>query len=140
MKHALAAAVCLAAIAGAAQAQMMRAPNPDLNKDGKVTSAEFRKSQADAMLGRLDADKDGKITRAEVKTMADRAKAMGRPEAGQRVDGMFARLDANKDGAATRAEIEAGAAMRFKAADANADGWLSQSELAAARPARTRAD
>lgn len=138
MKHALIAAACIASLASAAQAQMRR-PDPDLNKDGKVTRAEFQKAEADSMLGRLDANKDGRITRDEAKAMTDRAAAMGRPEAGKRLDGMFALMDADKDGVLTRAEIETGAAVRFKKADANGDGSLSKAELDALRPARTRA-
>ena len=52
--------VAFLAMAGSAQAQMGRGPNPDLDRDGKVTFAEFKKVQADTMLGRLDSDKDGK--------------------------------------------------------------------------------
>jgi Ca2+-binding EF-hand superfamily protein len=136
---ALAAFAASTALAGAAAAQM-RGPNPDLNRDGKVTLAEFKTSQADAMMGRLDADRNGRITRAEAKLMADRAKAMGRPEAGRRLDEMFARMDADGDGALTRGEIEGGAAPRFKTADANGDGWLSKGELASLRQPGTRAD
>lgn len=139
MKHALIAAACVAMTAGAAQAQMRR-PDPDLNKDGKVTLAEFKKAQADGMLGRLDSNKDGKITKAEMQVMANRAKMMGRADAGERLAEMMQRLDANKDGALDRAEIEAGSVMQFKVADANGDGWLSKDELSAARRNGTRAD
>lgn len=139
MKYALIAAAGLLAAAGAADAQM-RGPDPDADRNGKVTLAEFKKAQADAMLGRMDADRDGRITRAEAKAMTDRAKAMGRPEAGQRMEMMFARFDASKDGALSRAEIEASAGPRFTAADANGDGWLSRSELSAMRQRGNRAD
>lgn len=138
MKHALVAAACVLGLASAAHAQMRRA-DPDLNKDGKVTLAEFQKAQADAMLGRLDADHDGRITQAEIKTMSDRAASMGRPEAGERLNGMVGLMDANHDGVLTRAEIEAGAAVRFKRADADGDGALSKAELQALRPAGKRA-
>ncbi|WP_374571661.1 EF-hand domain-containing protein [Phenylobacterium sp.] len=139
MKHALIAAACLAAVGGAAHAQM-RGVDPDLNKDGKVTLDEFRKAEADGMLGRLDANKDGKITADEIQAMAERAKSFGRPQAADRLNAMVARLDTNKDGVITRAEIDAGAVRRFKMADANGDGWLSKDELSAARPSRARAD
>jgi Ca2+-binding EF-hand superfamily protein len=139
MKHALFAALCLTLLAGAAQAQTMgRRPDPDLNHDGKVTLAEFRRAQADAMLGRLDTDKDGKISKAETQAMAARAKAF-RGEAGaQRVAAMTSRVDANHDGTITRAEIEAGAALRFATGDTNHDGWLSKGELLTLQPNRAR--
>ena len=130
MKHVLLAAV-LTLAAGAAQAQMW-APNPDLDKDGKVTLSEFQQVQASGIL-RLDADKDGKITKAEAKPLADRA-----PNGAAMVDRIWTRLDANKDGVITRAEIDAGSKRRFELGDANKDGALSKDEIQALRQNRGR--
>ena len=130
MKHVVLASV-MTFVAGAAQAQMW-APNPDLNKDGKVTLSEFQQTQANGIL-RLDADKDGKITRAEAKPLADRA-----PNGTSMVDRIWTRLDANKDGVITRAEIDAGAKRRFDLGDTNKDGSLSKDEIQALRQNRGR--
>lgn len=141
MKLTLAAALTLSLVAGAAQAQMMgRGPNPDLDRDGRVTLVEFRRVQADAMLDRLDADGDGKVSRAEMKAMEDRARTF-RGEAGaQRVAALWTVADADRNGAITRAEIEARAATRFAAGDINRDGWLSKGELTTMRQNRARED
>ncbi len=130
MKHVVLAFV-MTFVAGAAHAQMW-VPNPDLNKDGKVTLSEFQQTQANGIL-RLDADKDGKITRAEAKPLADRA-----PNGAAMVDRIWSRLDANKDGVITRAEIDAGAKRRFDLGDTNKDGSLSKDEIQALRQNRGR--
>lgn len=130
MKRLLLAAglVCLA---GSAQAQTPAPMNPDADGDGKVSFAEYKASQADAMLARLDTNKDDRITKDEAVNMA-----------GGRGEGFIARLfertDANKDGVLTRAELETGAKRRFDAADNNKDGWLSRDELAGLRQNRGR--
>jgi Ca2+-binding EF-hand superfamily protein len=130
MKQILLAAALIFA-AGAAQAQMW-APNPDLDKDGKVTLSEFQQTQAGGIL-RLDVDKDGKLTRAETKVVADRA-----PNGAAMVDRIWGRLDTNKDGVITRAEIDASSKRRFEVGDTNKDGWLSKDEIQAMRQHRGR--
>lgn len=116
-------------------------PNPDADKDGKVTLAEFKAAQGQRqgrMFGRIDTDSDGKITQAEADAMAKRAEAAGRgppegpPGRGPGIMGM----DANKDGVVTRAEMDAANERRFKMADTNSDGWLSPDELAKSRQGR----
>ena len=124
------------ALAGATQAQMMGPPDPDLNRDGKITLAEFQKSQADAMLGRLDKNRDGKIARAEFKTMEDMARRFRGEAAAQRAAQMWTLMDADRDGAVTRAEIEGGAAKRFAQADTDRDGVLDRVEFTSLRPGR----
>ena len=125
----LAAAATL--VASAAQAQMW-APDPDLDKDGKITLAEYQKTQAGGVL-RLDADKDGKVTRAEAQAASKRV-----PNGSAMVDRMWGRLDANGDGVITRTEIDASAKRRFEIGDTNKDGWLSKGELQTLRQNRGR--
>lgn len=125
----LAAAVILSA--SAAQAQMW-APNPDIDKDGKITLAEYQKTQAGGVL-RLDADNDGKVTRAEAQAVSGRV-----PNGSAMVDRMWGRLDANGDGVITRTEIDASAKRRFEIGDTNKDGWLSKGELQTLRQNRGR--
>lgn len=131
-------ALALALLAAPAQAQMMgRAPNPDLNKDGKVTLAEYRKSQADTLLGSFDKNRDDQITRAEFKPMEDMARRFGGANGATRVAELWTRLDANRDGIVTRAEIDTGAVRRFAAGDADGDGILDKTELASLRQSRS---
>jgi Ca2+-binding EF-hand superfamily protein len=128
MKRLLITAAFLA-MAGSAHAQMGRGPDPDLDHDGKVTLAEFKKVQAEAMLSRLDADKDGKITKAESKPMEDLAARFGGAKATAHIAEMWSKGDTNKDAALSRAELDAGSKRRFDAGDTNHDGWLSKDEL-----------
>lgn len=137
MKHLL-ITVGFLAVASSAQAQMGRGPNPDLDGDGKVTFAEFKKVQADTMLGRLDSDKDGRITKAESKPMEDMVARFGGAKASARISEMWSKGDANKDGALSRAELDTGSKRRFDVGDANRDGWLSKDELATMRKNRGR--
>jgi hypothetical protein len=111
-------------------------PNPDTDRDGKVTLAEFKVSNAqrqDRMFARMDANKDGKITQAEADAAAKTAEAAGR---GGRGGGMLMRMDANADGAVTKAELAAMSDRRFQMADTNKDGWLSKGELLMMRQRR----
>ena len=138
MKYTLVFALSAALIATMAQAQLgpsAEPANPDTDRDGKVTFAEFTASQAarqSRMFGRMDTNKDGKITQGEMDAMAKRAEAAGRgpPGGGEggRGGGMM-RLDTNKDGAVTKAEMSAMTKRRFDMADTNKDGWLSKGEL-----------
>lgn len=130
-------ALALTLIGAPVQAQMMgRTPDPDLNKDGKVTLAEFRKSQTDAMLESFDKNRDGQITRAEFKPMEDMARRFRGAAGAGRVAEIWTRLDANRDGVITRAEIESGAERRFAASDADKDGVLDRAELTSLRQSR----
>ncbi len=140
MKRIIIAAAAFATLSvTAAQAQPAGgpAPNLDVDRDGKVTLAEFKAAQDQRqrrMFGRLDANKDGKIIQAEVDAMAKRAAAAGRPaqgagQGGGQGGGGLMRMDANRDGAVTRAEMAALADRRFKMADTNSDGWLSKGEV-----------
>lgn len=102
--------------------------NPDADRDGKVTLAEFKaahEARQTQMFARLDTNKDGKITQAEMDAMPKRHEGGGRHGRG---GGMLMRLDADKDGAVTKAEMSAMAERRFQMADSNKDGWLSQDE------------
>lgn len=135
----LAAACLLLAGAGQVQAQgPARPPLFDLDHDGRVTAAEFRKVQADGLLQRFDADRDGKITAKELQTAAVRAKSMGAKDSPERATRLQARLDANRDAVISRGEIETDVGRRFKMADSNSDGWLSKGELLSMRQNRTR--
>lgn len=122
----------------AAQAQM-GPPNYDADHDGKVTLAEFRGGQADAMLRRLDKDHDGKISREEFRVMEARVQQFGGAEGVARVAAMWSQGDANRDGFLSRAELEIGATRRFRTGDTNNDGWLSKGEILSLRQARDRA-
>ena len=132
----LATAFAAIATATAAQPAGGEPPNPDTDRDGKVTLAEFKASNAprqDRMFARVDANKDGKITQAEADAGTKAAEAPGR---GRRGGGMLMRMDANQDGAVTKAELAAISDRRFQTADTNKDGWLSKGELLMMRQRR----
>lgn len=134
----LAISAAFLAMASSAHAQMGRGPSPDLDRDGKVTFAEFKTAQADRMMQRLDANKDGRISKAESKVMEDMAQRFGGADAAARIAQMWTLGDTNKDSLLSRAELEAGSKRRFDAADSNHDGWLSQGELLTMRQNRGR--
>jgi hypothetical protein len=123
-------AVGLFFLASSVHAQMGQPPNPDLDNDGKVTFAEFRNVEANAMLNRLDANKDGRIARDELQPRGEGGAGRG--------DRMWARRDSDKDGFISRAELEAGAKRRFDRGDTNKDGWLSNGEILTLRQNRGR--
>ncbi len=135
------AAVVLFAGAAHAQSAPGREPsNPDTDRDGKVTLAEFKASNAERqarMFARMDANKDGRITQAESDAAGKRAEAAGRtgPNGGS-PGGMIMRLDTDKDGAVAKAEVGAMGERRFQVADTNKDGWLSKGELLMMRQRR----
>ncbi|MEO8114873.1 MAG: EF-hand domain-containing protein [Phenylobacterium sp.] len=141
MKRLLLAAAAVAAMAGSAKAQEPgQPPNPDLDRDGKVTLSEFRQLSAQRtgrMFARLDANHDGRITRAEFEA-APRPEGSPAPAGPGRGGRFFERLDVNGDGVVTKAELEAGMVSRFNMADTNHDGWLSKGELIMMRQSRTR--
>lgn len=120
-------AACAMAAPAAAQ---FGPPSPDLDRDGKVTLVEYKKSQADQLFGRFDKDRDGNLLRAEIDALASMAKRFGGARAAQRVNSVW-KADANGDGVISRPELEGRSAQRFKAGDANRDGVLDRAELKA---------
>jgi Ca2+-binding EF-hand superfamily protein len=127
---------------------------PDLNKDGKISLAEFQQSHFDRML-KLDANQDGKISEAEFMAMKPmmgtdappppskmsgmgmghrggkegHGHKMGKGPGHQEHQGMmFDMMNRNDDGSITVDEINAMSAKRFKRMDKNADGVLTPDE------------
>lgn len=141
MKRLMLAATAFALIAGSAVAQdRPDPPSPDLDHDGRVTLAEFKKMEAQRearMFARLDTNKDGKITQAEFDAAPRRESQAGQqaPPAGGR-GRFFQMMDKNGDGAISKAEMEAMGQRRFDMADTNHDGWLSKGELIMMRQRR----
>ncbi|OYU70960.1 MAG: hypothetical protein CFE28_13735 [Alphaproteobacteria bacterium PA2] len=112
-------------------------PNPDVNRDGKVTLPEFRSVSSSQLLQRLDTNKDGILARAEYQSAVDMISRFAGAEVGRRAARRFSEDDGNQDGQLSRAEMDLGAQKRFAKADANGDGWLDKAELKASRqPAR----
>lgn len=103
-------------------------PNPDANRDGKVTWPEYKAMAGGQMIDQLDSDKDARISKAEFKSMMDKVKVFAGATMVARATDRFNQDDQNRDGFMTRAEAEAAAKTRFDAGDINKDGWLSKAE------------
>lgn len=110
------------------------APNPDVDRDGKLSAVEYRAAYTAGMFGWLDKDKNGRITRAEFSTLEGLAKRFG-GEKGLRRVAVVWQSDDDADGALSRREMDALADKQFKAADTNKDGHLDRAEQKAARDA-----
>jgi opacity protein-like surface antigen len=124
------------AAASAASAQF-GPPNPDPNRDGRVTLPEFKAVSSTQVLQRLDSNKDGSLARAEYQTAIDLISRFAGADVGKRAARRFAEDDSNQDGQLSRAEMELAAQRRFAKADSNGDGSLDKAELKASRqPAR----
>ena len=135
----------------------------DVNKDGKLDSADFaarREAHRNAMFDRLDTDKNGQLSRTEFAAGMQhgpqgregwghrRGSGEGGPGEGGPGGGHGRRFghdgpggrgqgaDANKDGATSQAEFVAAALQRFDSMDANKDGKVTTAERQAAREAR----
>lgn len=113
----------------------------DLDKDGKVTAAEF-KTVRDQRFAAMDANKDGVLTEAEyvgeyegrlTAQLAASSETAERKEE-QRVRQMrqahvrFSVLDADKDGKMTPAEFEASGLRAFAEQDGDGDGVVTTAE------------
>lgn len=103
-------------------------PNPDANRDGKVTWPEYRAMSGGQMIDQLDADKDARISKAEFKSMMDKVKVFAGAAMVARATDRFNQDDQNRDGFMTIAEAETAAKTRFDRGDSNKDGWLSKAE------------
>lgn len=111
-------------------------PNPDVNRDGRVTLPEFRAVSSTQLLQRLDSDKDGVLARAEYQAAIDLLSRFAGAGVARRAAQRFVEDDANQDGRLSRSEMDRGAERRFLKADANGDGWLDKAELKASRQPR----
>lgn len=132
--------LCILALAGlavstSAQAQL-GPPNPDVNRDGKVTLSEYKSVSSGQMVQRLDANKDGILTRAEYQVALDMMARFAGADIAKRASQRFEDDDANRDGQLSRSELDLGAQKRFTKADANGDGWLDKAELKSTRMVR----
>ena len=130
LKFLVAAAALIAAPAAFAQSRgerMNLLANADANGDGVVTRAEYAQARA-ASFSRLDRNKDGVVSSSDFRRLA-----RFKPDAAKRLDALIAAMDANGDGKATRAEFEAAPMPLFDQADANGDGSIDASEMAAAK-------
>lgn len=92
----------------------------DLDGDGKVTKAEYVKSQFD----RLDHNKDGVIDDKDFAEMP--------PQMAERMKDRIMRADANGDGKVTPDELAAAATPMFDRFDTNHDGAITRDEAEAA--------
>ena len=131
--------------------------NIDLNKDGKITTAEAeaarrphahgtpgQPAQAHSaafggLFAKADANKDNVITRAEFDTMGQQIKTRIEHAGSAResmAERMFAKSDTNKDGKVSLAEMQQSALGRFDSMDLNHDGKVSPQERQQLRQAK----
>ena len=129
----------------------------DLNKDGKITTAEAeaarsqhaegkpgKPAQAQAaafggLFAKADANKDNVITRAEFDTMGQQIKTQIEHSATARegvAERMLAKSDTNKDGKVSLAEMQQSALARFDRMDLNHDGKINPQERQQVRQAK----
>ena len=129
----------------------------DLNKDGKITTAEAeaarvqhakgkpgQPAQAHAaafggLFAKADANKDQVITRAEFDAMGQQVKArMERRASGgaSMMERMLEKSDTNKDGKISLAEMQQSALGRFDRMDLNHDGTVNPQERQQLREAK----
>ncbi len=106
----------------------MGPPNPDTDRDGKVTWLEYRLMAGRQTIDMLDKNKDGRIAKSEIQLILDKIKILAGPTVVARIMGRFDRDDQNNDGFLSLAETEGAAKVRFEAGDENHDGWLSKLE------------
>lgn len=106
----------------------MGPPNPDTDRDGKVTWLEYRFMAGRQTIDMLDKNKDGRIAKSEIQLILDKIKILAGPTVVARIMGRFDRDDQNNDGFLSFAETEGAAKVRFEAGDENHDGWLSKLE------------
>ena len=128
-------ALAVLSLTSPAQAQL-GPPNPDVNRDGKVTLAEYKSVSSGQIIQRLDANKDGILSRAEYQVALDMMARFAGADIAKRASQRFDEDDANHDGQLSRSELDLGAQKRFTKADANGDGWLDKTELKSTRMVR----
>jgi hypothetical protein len=137
MKSLSIAALCglsVLAAAAIAQAQALNTElkPADVNKDGKVSLAEYQASRRAFVMG-ADTDRDGQVSRAEWDRYAKRVRmdlelngVKGAEKIGQ--GKWWAMLDADKNGMVTAAETDAMTASQFAHYDADHDGFIQRAE------------
>jgi EF hand len=106
----------------------MGPPNPDTDRDGRVTWPEYKLMAGRQTIEMLDKNKDGRVGKPEMQAILDTVKLLAGPSVVSRIMGRFDRDDQNKDGFLSLAEAEGAAKTRFDGADLNSDGWLSKAE------------
>ncbi len=92
----------------------------DLNKDGKISLAEFTPVAEKGFLG-IDVNKDEAVSTAEIDASLQAALE-------RRRNRILANLDADKNGSITRAELDTYVEAMVTGADTDSDGGVSFAE------------
>lgn len=102
----------------------------DLDRDGRITRAEFTVARGD-MFDRLDRNDDGYATAAD----APRRRRRGSGSGGERLDQLRQALDVDRDGRISRREFVEAPGLGFERADADQNDVIDRAELDAFRRA-----
>lgn len=107
----------------------------DINKDGKLTADEIKKSAAAAQQPNAMGGREGREGREGGRPGGQDGPGRGGPGRGGFTDKLLTALDANKDGALSADEI-ANAPAALRTLDTNHDGQLTPDEYRQAGPGR----
>lgn len=114
-------------IMAATMAMAQDITSADVNRDGRITRAEFASARL-ANFNRLDRNGDGVVSQADIGRIA-----RVRPRAGQALQQLVAAADANHNGQVTRDEMAKAPIPVFDRADINHDGVIDRNEMAGFR-------
>ena len=127
MKTLLSSTLLTITVAMAMPAAAQDVTAADVNRDGKITRAEFAASRS-ANFARFDRNADGVVSLADLGRIA-----RFRPQAADALQGFIAAADINHDGRVTRAEFAMAPTPVFDRADTNHDGVIDLAETATLR-------
>jgi hypothetical protein len=105
--------------------------NPDLNRDGVVTTAEMLEHRQ-GMFKKMDLNGDGFVTEAEAAEMRAQIAAKRQKMHEEKAKARFTKADSNGDGMISADEFSREAGQKIELLDADGDGEVSRREMRSA--------